>query len=70
MTDTDLIKNPDVLLLRDLAKVLRCSIPTIRNRMRMGVFPIRPFSGPNIPGIDKVYRWRKADVDRFLRGAY
>ena len=52
----------DVLLLADIAAVLRTSERTVKRRLRAGTFPI-----PVLPGIDKRIRFAKADVERFVR---
>ncbi len=48
---------PQVLLIGDLAKLLRCSVSTIRRRVRSRDFPIAP-----LPSIDKKLRWNAAAV--------
>ena len=52
---------PDVLTLRELARVLRCSESTIKRRLRAGVFPI-----PTLRGVDKRMRFAKTAVVRYL----
>ena len=52
---------PDVLTIRELADVLRCSERTIKRRLHAGVFPIPP-----LQGIDKRTRFAKAVVLRYL----
>ena len=52
---------PEVLLLDDVAALLRCSPTTIKRRLRAHVFPVPP-----LPGIDKRPRWSKAMVLRWL----
>ena len=52
---------PDVVLLDDLARLLRCSPSTIRRRLRGGVFPVAP-----LPGVDNRLRFSRAAVQRFL----
>ena len=52
---------PDVLTLRELAGVLRCSESTIKRRLRAGVFPI-----PRLRGLDKRTRFAKVAVARYL----
>ena len=52
---------PDVLTIRELARVLRCSESTIKRRLRAGVFPIPP-----LRGLDKRMRFAKAAVLRYL----
>ena len=52
---------PDVLTIRELAGVLRCSERTIKRRMRDGVFPI-----PSLQGLDKRTRFAKVAVARYL----
>ena len=48
---------PQVLLIGDLAKLLRCSVSTIRRRVRAKDFPIPP-----LPSIDRRLRWSTAAV--------
>ena len=55
---------PDVLTLRELAGVLRCSESTIKRRLRVGVFPI-----PTLRGLDKRVRFAKAAVVRYLEAS-
>lgn len=52
---------PDVLTLRELAHVLRCSESTIKRRLRANSFPI-----PKLRGLDKRTRFAKAAVRRYL----
>ena len=52
----------DVLLVPDIAVVLRTSPRTVKRHLRAGTFPI-----VTIDGIDKRVRFAKADVERFLR---
>ena len=52
---------PAVLLLDDVAALLRCSTTTIKRRLRARVFPVAPLSG-----IDKRPRWSKASLLRWL----
>ena len=52
---------PDVITLRELAGVLRCSESTIKRRLRARVFPI-----PTLRGVDKRWRFAKTAVIRFL----
>lgn len=52
---------PAVLLLDDVAALLRCSTTTIKRRLRAHVFPVAPLSG-----IDKRPRWSKAALLRWL----
>lgn len=52
---------PAVLLLDDVAALLRCSTTTIKRRLRARVFPVAPLAG-----IDKRPRWSKAAVLRWL----
>ena len=53
---------PEVLLLDDVAALLRCSPSTIKRRLRARVFPVAPLAG-----IDKRPRWSKAAVLRWLK---
>ena len=55
---------PEVLTIRELAGVLRCSESTIKRRMRAGVFPI-----PSLRGLDKRIRFAKAAVIRYLHSS-
>ncbi|MYH30292.1 MAG: hypothetical protein F4137_15900, partial [Acidobacteria bacterium] len=60
-------KLPAVLLLDDVAALLRCSTTTIKRRLRARVFPVAPLSG-----IDKRPRWSRAalfGVNYFCRWA-
>ena len=52
---------PEVLLLDDVAALLRCSKTTIQRRLRAHVFPVAPLAG-----IDKRPRWSKAALLRWL----
>ena len=52
---------PDVLTIRELAGVLRCSESTIKRRLSAGVFPI-----PRLRGLDKRTRFAKVAVARYL----
>jgi len=60
-TDVRLDDLGDVLLLPEIAAVLRTSTRTIKRHLRAGTFPI-----PSLPGIDKRLRFAKADVARYL----
>ena len=55
---------PEVLLLADLAELLRCSPSTIKRRLRAGIFPVPP-----LPGIDRKWRWSKAAVWKWLEAS-
>ena len=55
---------PDILTIDDLARALRCSTRTIRRRLAVGTFPIRP-----LPAIHSRPRWSGEDVRQFLAGA-
>ena len=57
----DLKLLPDVLTIRELAGVLRCSESTIRRRLRDRVFPIPP-----LQGVDKRKRFSRVAVLRYL----
>ena len=48
---------PQVLLIEDVARLLRCSVKTVRRRMRSHDFPV-----PLLPSIDKRLRWSTAAV--------
>ncbi len=52
---------PEVLLLEDVAALLRCSTTTVKRRLRAHVFPVAPLAG-----IDKRPRWSKAALLRWL----
>lgn len=52
---------PRVLLLEDMARLLRCSTATIKRRVRAGVFPV-----PLLSGVDKKYRWSREPVLSWL----
>ena len=52
---------PDVLFVKDLARLLRCSPSTIRRRVRAGVLPISMLAG-----VDKRWRFSRADVAAWL----
>ena len=51
----------DVLLLTELAVVLRTSTRTVKRHLRAGTFPI-----PMLLGIDKRVRFARAEVERYL----
>ena len=51
----------DVLVLDELAEVLRTSPRTIKRHLRARTFPI-----PTLTGIDRRLRFAKADVERYL----
>jgi hypothetical protein len=53
---------PPLLLIADLARVLRTSERTIRRRRAAGTLGI-----PELPSIDRKPRWSGQDVRRFLR---
>ena len=55
---------PEVLLLADMAELLRCSPSTIKRRLRAGVFPIGA-----LPAIDRKRRWSKAAVWKWLEAS-
>ncbi len=61
MTSRELETLPAVLLIGDLARLLRCSPSTIRRRLADGVFPIAP-----LPSLGRTLRWHTADVRRWL----
>jgi len=48
---------PQVLLIEDVAKLLRCSVSTVRRRVRSKDFPVAP-----LLSIDKKLRWSAAAV--------
>lgn len=56
----------DVLLIDDLAKLLRCSTRTIRQRIA-DAHGREPWNlPPRMPAIDKRHRWNKVIVERWL----
>ena len=61
MTNDRLELLPDVLTIRELAQLLRCSESTIRRRLRARVFPV-----PVLAGLDKKKRFSKIAVARYL----
>lgn len=48
----DRTRLPQILLIGDLADLLRCSVSTIRRRLRSQTFPVAP-----LPSIDTKLRW-------------
>ena len=66
--DPDAASNelPDILFVKDLAKLMRCHPKTIKRRLDAGDLPVAP-----IPGIDSRPRWSKAAVLKWIaaRGA-
>jgi predicted DNA-binding transcriptional regulator AlpA len=48
---------PQVLLIEDVARLLRCSVKTVRRRIRSHDFPVPP-----LPSIDRRLRWSTAAV--------
>lgn len=62
---------PAVLLIDDIARALRTSVRTVRRGLQLGTFPIHPMTSPRASiGIDKRYRWARADVEHFLAGGF
>ena len=53
---------PDVLMIRDLAKLLRCSTKTIERRLAA-----RDNLPPRLPSIDNRHRWARATVEAWLQ---
>ena len=51
-----------VLLIEDVARLLRCSTSTIKRRMLARALPV-----PTLPGIDKRPRWSAAAWQRYLQ---
>ena len=51
-----------VLLIDDVARLLRCSPSTIKRRIRARTFPIPP-----LRGIDKRLRWSVAAMQQYLQ---
>ena len=60
-TDREVEALPAVLVIAELARLLRCSPTTIRRRLADGVFPVAP-----VPGLGRTLRWYTADVRRWL----
>lgn len=54
---------PAVLVLDELATLLRVSTKTIKLRLKAGTWPIR-----RLPGIDRKIRFSRVDVDAYLAG--
>lgn len=50
-----------VVLIDELAAMLKTSVKTIRKRIYARAFPI-----PDIKGIDSKYRWSRAEVLAFI----
>jgi hypothetical protein len=70
-TDTNPYDLPPVLLIRDLAAVLKTSTRTIMRKCKAGTFPLLPMSSRSEPmGIDHKYRWTRRDVEQFLDGGF
>lgn len=53
---------PDVLLIDDLARVLRCSTRTIERRLAA-----KANLPPRLPSIDSSHRWARATVEEWLQ---
>lgn len=53
---------PEVLLVSDLAKLLRCSTRTIERRLRA-----KDNLPPRLPSIDSSHRWARATVEEWLQ---
>lgn len=54
-------RTPLVLLIEDMAAILRTSRSTIERRRRAGTFPL-----PELPSLDKRPRWSRQAVEQFL----
>lgn len=54
---------PDVLVIAEVAAVMRVSTKAIYNALYAGTFLPLPCS-------ERPHRWRKADVEAWLRGEY
>jgi hypothetical protein len=62
---------PAVLIIADIATVLRMSVTSVRRQLRLGTFPLSPMSSPASPnGLDKRYRWARRDVEQYLGGGF
>lgn len=62
---------PAVLVITDLARVMRTSARSIRRQLHAGTFPITPMTTPiHQIGFDRKYRWTRADVEAFLDGGF
>lgn len=56
----------DVLLIDELAALMRCSVSTIRNRIR-AAGETEPWQlPPRLPSVDKRHRWSRAVVTAWL----
>jgi hypothetical protein len=56
------VAQPDeVLLIGDMAKLLRTSVRTIKRQLRAGTFFI-----PELPTVDYRHRWSRARFDRAM----
>jgi hypothetical protein len=56
-------EQPEVLLIDEVAEILRLSVWQIRNLERLRVFPI-----PRLPALDRKPRYSAAAVRRFATG--
>jgi hypothetical protein len=64
MTTSEL---PAVLVIAEVATVLRTSVRTVRRQLRAGTFPIPPMTTPiHQMGFDRKYRWSRVDVEHYL----
>ena len=54
---------PPVLLIQDVARIMRCSTSTINRRLRARTFPVDP-----LPAIDKRKRWSITSFEQYFRG--
>lgn len=61
---TTTVDIPDVCFIDDVARALRCSVTTIKRRLRVGTFPI-----PSLPSVDSRRRWSGDDVRQFIARA-
>jgi excisionase family DNA binding protein len=51
-----------LLTVKDLADLLRCSVYTVRRKVRLGLLPPPLVLGP------RLHRWRRRDVERLTPG--
>ena len=58
---------PAVLVISEIAALLRTSVRTVRRQLRAGTFPITPMTTPmHQMGFDRKYRWARHDVEQYL----
>ena len=71
MTPANPYDLPAVLLVADVARVLRMSPRSVRRQLHAGSFPIAPMTTPlHQIGFDRKYRWARRDVEQFLNGGF